>query len=64
MILLGYGIHHLNRELGDYLMLAASLVFLRAHNLVVERRSRAIEMNDAVIEQKLIADRFRDMQEP
>jgi hypothetical protein len=26
--------------------------------------SRAVEMNDAVIEQKLIADRFCDMQEP
>lgn len=62
-ILLGYGVHHLNRELGDYLMLAASLVFLRVHNLVVQQRSRVVEMNDAVIEQKLIADRFRELQE-
>jgi hypothetical protein len=61
-ILLGYGVHYLNRPLGDYLMMAASLVFLRGYNHAVQQRDRAIEMNDAVIEQQLVAERFRDMQ--
>jgi hypothetical protein len=63
MILLGYGIHHLNRPLGDYLMMAAALVFLRGYNLAAQQRDRAVEMNDSVIEQQLVAERFRDMQE-
>ena len=62
--LLGYGVHCLDRPLGDYLMFAASLVFLRGYNLAATRRSRAVEMNDSVIEQKIVAERFRDMQEP
>ena len=63
VILLGYGVHFLNRPLGDYLMFAASLVFLRGYNLAATRRSRAVEMNDSVIDQRLVAQRFRDMQE-
>jgi hypothetical protein len=63
VILLGYGVHYLNRPLGDYLMLAASFVFLRGYGFAVQQRDRAIAMNDAVIEQKLVAEKFRDMQE-
>jgi hypothetical protein len=63
VILLGYGVHFLNCPLGDYLMCAASLVFLRGWNLAATRRSRAVEMNDSVIEQRIIGERFRDMQE-
>ena len=63
LILLGYGVHRLNHPLGDYLMVAASIVLMRGYNLAAQRRSRAIEMNDSVIEQRLVAERFRDMQE-
>jgi hypothetical protein len=62
VILLGYAIHHFNRPLGDYLMIAAALVLLRGYSLVAQRRERAIQMKDSVIEQGLIAERFHDMQ--
>jgi hypothetical protein len=64
VILLGYGVHYLNRPLGDYLMLAAALVFMRAYNLVVQQRDAAIQMNDRAIEQRQVAERFREMQQP
>jgi hypothetical protein len=62
VILLGYGVHHLNRPLGDYLMMAATLVFFRGYNLALQRRERVMEMNDHAIEQRLIAERFREIQ--
>jgi hypothetical protein len=31
--------------------------------MAVEQRTRAVELNDMVIEEKLVADQFRDMQE-
>jgi hypothetical protein len=61
VILLGLGVHCLSRPLGDYLMLAATLVFLRAYGFAAEQRSRAVELNDSVIEQQLVAERFRDV---
>jgi hypothetical protein len=60
--LVGFGVHCLNRPLGDYLMFAAAFVFVRGYNLAMQRRERAIRMNDQVIEQKLIAEQFREMQ--
>jgi hypothetical protein len=63
VILLGYGVHYLNRPLGDYLMIAASLVFVRGYSLAIQQRDRAVAMNDAVIEQQIVAERFRDMRE-
>ncbi len=45
-------------------MLAAALVFMRAYNLVVQQRDAAIQMNDRAIEQRQVAERFREMQEP
>jgi hypothetical protein len=63
VIVLGYGVHHLSRPLGDYLMIAASIVFLRGYNMALQQRTRAIELNDMVIEERLVADRFHDMQE-
>jgi len=62
-ILLGYGVHHLNKPLGDYLMLAASFVLLRAYGSDSEQRTKALDLNDSVIEQRMIAERFRAMQE-
>jgi len=61
LILLGYGVRCLNRPLGDYLMIASSMAFLRVYNLVAQQRERAIAMNDRTIETQIVADRFRDM---
>ena len=62
-ILLGWGVHHLNVPLGDYLMAAASLLLFRDFAIASEQRNRAVQMNDQVIEQKLVAEKFRAMQE-
>ena len=62
-ILLGWGVHHLNVPLGDYLMAAASLLLFRDFAIGSEQRNRAVQMNDQVIEQKLVAEKFRAMQE-
>jgi hypothetical protein len=61
VILLGFGIHYLSRPLGDWLMLAATIVFLRAYGFAAEQRRRAVELNDSVIEQQMVAERFRDV---
>jgi hypothetical protein len=63
VILLGYGIHHLNRPLGDYLILAGVFVFLRGYSMASMMRQRAVELNDAVLEQKEVAEQFRQMQQ-
>ncbi len=63
-ILLGYGVHFLNRPLGDYWVFASAVMFLRGYHLAAEHRDRAIAMNDAVVEQQLVGNLFRDMQEP
>jgi hypothetical protein len=62
-ILLGFGVRHFNVPLGDYLMAAASLLLFRDFAMTSEQRNRAVDMNDQVIEQKLIAEKFRAMQE-
>lgn len=63
VILLGYGIHHLNQPLGDYLIIAGVFVFLRGYSMASMMRQRAVELNDAVIEQKEVAEQFRQMQQ-
>jgi hypothetical protein len=63
VILLGFGIHHLNRPLGAYLILAGAFVLLRGYSLASMMRQRAVELNDAVIEQKEVAEQFGQMQQ-
>jgi hypothetical protein len=63
VILLGYGIHHVNRPLGDYLLMAGAFVLLRGYGVASMMRRRAVELNDAVLEQKEIADQMRQMQQ-
>jgi hypothetical protein len=62
VILLGYGIHHLNRPLGAYLLLAGAFVLMRDYSVAAMMRQRAVELNDAVLEQKEVAEQFRKMQ--
>jgi hypothetical protein len=63
VILLGFGIHHLSRPLGGYLILAGAFVLLRGWSLASMMRQRAVELNDAVIEQKEVAEQFGQMQQ-
>jgi hypothetical protein len=64
VILLGYGIHRLmNRPLGDYLILAGVFVLIRDHGMASMLRQRAVELNDAVIEQRDVAERLAKMQQ-
>jgi hypothetical protein len=63
VIALAGGVHHLSRLLGDYLVLASIVMFVRDYSLASMQRMRAVELNDAVIEQKEIAEQFREMQQ-
>jgi hypothetical protein len=60
---IGFAIHLLNRPLGDYLMLAGVFVLVRGYCVASALRGRAVELNDAVIEQREIAENFRQMQQ-
>jgi hypothetical protein len=60
---IGFAIHLLNRPLGDYLMLAGVFVLVRGYCVASALRERAVELNDAVIEQREIAEHFRQMQQ-
>ncbi|HEX4488854.1 MAG TPA: hypothetical protein VH088_21440 [Terriglobales bacterium] len=59
----GFLVRQLNRPLGDYLLLAASFVFVRGYSLAAQLRNRAVQMNDSAVEQQMVAERFREMQE-
>jgi hypothetical protein len=61
--LLGTAIHPWTHPLGDYLVMAASMVLARNYCLAVRQRDQAIAMNDMVIEQQMVVDRFRDLQQ-
>ncbi len=63
VLCIGFAIHLLNRPLGDYLMLAGVFVLVRGYCVASALRERAVELNDAVIEQREIAENFRQMQE-
>jgi hypothetical protein len=63
VIFVGFVTHLMNRPLGDYLMLAGVFVLVRGYCVVSARRERAVELNDAVIEQREIAEQFRQMQQ-
>jgi hypothetical protein len=63
VILLGMGIHALNQPLGDYLTAAGVFVLIRGYSFAAERRARAVQLNDSVIEQTAIGDQFREMQQ-
>ncbi|MCE9592333.1 MAG: hypothetical protein K8S99_17650 [Planctomycetes bacterium] len=61
VLAVGYLVWQLNRPLGMYLILSAAALFLVA--VLTERyeRARAMDMNDAVIEQHRLAERFREL---
>jgi hypothetical protein len=50
-----------NPPLGTYLMLAAGGLFISVNASIAEERTRALDMNDAVIHQEIVAERFRGM---
>ena len=59
----GYAIYRDSVALGAYLMTAALGMFLSLFFSEVYSRSRAQDMKDAVIDQTLITERFRKMQD-
>jgi hypothetical protein len=52
---------NVNPPLGTYLMIGAGCLFLSVSVSVIEEQVRAEDMNDAVIEQSMVAERFRGM---
>ncbi|HEY1685904.1 MAG TPA: hypothetical protein VGG19_14160 [Tepidisphaeraceae bacterium] len=56
-----YGLHFLYRPLGYYLMAASGLVLLRILSYDRDIKDRAIDLNDSIIDQELLVDRFREM---
>jgi hypothetical protein len=64
VLVLGFVVHSANRPLGDYLMVAATLLLVRGYHFDTQQRDRAVALNDSVIEQRMVAERFREMQEP
>lgn len=63
VLLIGFVTRLMNRPLGDYLMLAGVFVLVRVYCIASALRERAVELNDTVIEQKQIAEHFRQMQQ-
>lgn len=63
VIFIGFVIWILNRPLGDYLMMAGVFVLVRGYFIASALRDRAVELNDAVIVQKEVAEQFRQMQQ-
>jgi hypothetical protein len=65
LLVIGFGfvVHLLSRPLGDYLMASGIFIFLRGWSMASMIRQRAVELNDAVLEQREIAEQFREMQQ-
>jgi hypothetical protein len=63
VLFVGFVIWILNRPLGDYLMMAGVFVLVRGYFVASALRDRAVELNNAVIEQREIAEQFRQMQQ-
>jgi hypothetical protein len=51
-----------NQPLSNYFLFAAICLFVSANLNALWFRTRAVELNDAVIEQQVVAERFRQMQ--
>lgn len=61
LLAVGYLVWECTRPLGTFLMLAAGSLFLVSLLTEQYERVRAMDMNDAVIEQRQLAERFREM---
>ena len=57
----GFLLRQINPPLGTYLMLAAGSLCISVCASEAEERTRALDMNDAVMNQESVADRFREM---
>lgn len=59
---IGLGLYALGEQpLGVYLMIAGACMFITVSMSLMEFEQRAAAMNDQVIEQELLAERFREM---
>lgn len=57
----GFALRQVDPPLGTYLMIGGVCLFISVSAAEVAGRERASDMNDAVLEQEWIAERFRDM---
>lgn len=57
----GYFIRQVNPPLGTYLMLAAAGLCISASANEAEQHMQVMDMNDAVVDQEGVAERFRQM---
>ncbi len=58
----GYFIHHVNRPLGTYLIVAGSALIVTATFQLATEHERVLDMNDAVTGQQITAERYRELQ--
>lgn len=61
VLAVGYIASLMNRPLGVYIMVSAAALLLTAILTEQYERVRAMDMNDAVIEQRQLAERFREL---
>lgn len=59
--LTGFIVAELNRPLGAYLMLAAFGLLIATHAALALERKRALDVHDAFIDQRGVAERFRNL---
>jgi len=62
MLFLGFGVHHLNHALGSFLITAAFGLVIRVSLEYRLIRTQAMDMNDAMIQQKIALENVRNMQ--
>ena len=63
VVLLGLAVRRANHPLGDYVVGAASVLLLRTYCTAARERGEAVAMADAMIDQTLAGQRFRDLQD-
>jgi len=63
VLAIGFWVRRLNTPLGDYLLTASAILLIRGLLMSASLRRQAMEMNDMVAEQTVVAERFRKMQE-
>jgi hypothetical protein len=61
VMMAGFLLRQFNPPLGTYLMFAAAGLLISVSASDAEQRTRSLDINDAVIDQEQVADRFREM---
>jgi hypothetical protein len=62
MIGLGFAVRLLNHPMGDYLIMAATLMLIRSVKLAFDLYRRVVDMQDSALEQRYIGQQFQQWQ--